>query len=182
MADKENIVSPQARIEFQEVSQNASDFLHELNDPDLLRSREIPNAVKLELRKHQILRLRATVSVLTAKREEFNRKMKEYVRNIERLVATLEAKEADDDAPAGRAAAGPPPPASESTDSPLTRVSCLRCETERRFDGLKVVYARESEESLTHPTELDVLESGSLKKGHFQCLKCGTGSLVIKAS
>ena len=74
MADNENIVSPQARIEFLEVSQNASDFLHELSDPDLLRSRDIPNAVKLELRKHQISRLRATVSVLTAKREEFNRR------------------------------------------------------------------------------------------------------------
>ncbi len=181
MADKENIVSPQARIEFQEVSQNASDFLHELNDPDLLRSREIPNAVKLELRKHQISRLRATVSVLTAKREEFNRKMEEYVGNLQQLVATLQAMDADDEA-SGGGAAGPPPPASESTDSPVTRVSCLRCETERRFDGLKVVFARESEESLTHPTELYVLESGSLKKGHFQCLKCGTGSLVIKAS
>ena len=176
MADKENIVSPQARIEFQEVSQNASDFLHELNDPDLLRSREIPSAVKLELRTHQISRLRATVSVLTAKREEFNRKMEEYVGNLQRLVATLEAKADDDDG------SGAAPPASESTDPTFTRVSCLRCETERRFDGLKVVFARESEESLTEPTELYVLESGSLKKGHFQCLKCGTGSLVIKAS
>ena len=173
MADKENIVSPQAKIEFQEVSQNASDFLHELNDPDLLRSRDIPNAVKLELRKHQISRLRATVSVLTAKREEFNRKMEEYVGNLQRLVVTLEDK-ADDGPDAA--------PAPESTDQTFTRVSCLRCETERRFDGLKVVFARESEESLTRPTELYVLEDGSLKKGHFQCLKCGTESLVIKAN
>ena len=31
-------------------------------------------------------------------------------------------------------------------------------------------------------TELYVLDDGSLKKGHFQCLSCGTESLVIKAS
>lgn len=172
MADKENIVSPQARIEFQEVSQNAGDFLHELNDPALLRSREIPGAVKLELRRHQIARLRATVSVLTAKREEFNRRMEEYIGNLQRLVASLEARSDED-------ASGT---VSESTGPTVTRVSCLRCETERCFDGLKVVYARESEESLTKPTELYVLEDGSLKKGHFQCLKCGTESLVIKAS
>ncbi len=94
----------------------------------------------------------------------------------QRLVATLEVKPDDDDGP------GAAPGASESTDLTFTRVTCLRCETERRFDGLKVVFARESEESLTRPTELYVLESGALKKGHFQCLKCGTGSLVIKAS
>lgn len=173
MVDKENVASPQARIEFQEVSTNASDFLHELNDPDLLRNRDIPEAVKLELRKHQISRLRATISVLTAKREEFNRKMEEYVGNLQRLVATLESKAEDS---RGEPGAGP------ATEPTLTRVCCLRCETERRFEGLKVVFARESEESLSRPTELYVLLGGSLKKGHFQCLKCGTESLVIKAN
>ncbi len=168
---EENTVSPQARIEFQEVSRNASDFLHELNDPDLLRNRDIPGAVKLELRRHQVSRLRATISVLTAKREEFNRKMDEYLGNLEQLVATLERK----------ADVGPDDPLPNAAHQTMTRVSCLRCETERRFDGLKVVFARESEESLTRPTELYVLDSGSLKKGHFQCLRCGSESLVIKA-
>ena len=171
MPEKENTVSPQARIEFQEVSRNASDFLHELNDPDLLRSRDIPTAVKLELRRHQIARLRATISVLAPKREEFNRKMDEYLGNLQRLVTTLQHR--TDEGPDAR------PP--DSTDRMMTRVSCLRCETERRFDGLKVVFARESEESLTRPTELYVLHGGALKKGHFRCLKCGTESLVIKA-
>ena len=174
MIDKENITSPQARIEFQEVSANASDFLHELNDPTLLRNRDIPSAVKLELRRHQISRLSATISVLAAKREEFNRRMEEYVSNLGRLVATLEKSlETDKVQPESGA------PTKHPT---LTRVCCLHCETERRFEGLKVVCARESEESLTQPTELYVLDRGSLKKGHFRCLKCGTESLVIKAN
>ena len=174
MTDKENGASPEARIEFQEVSANASDFLHELNDPNLLRNRDVPSAVKMELLEAQISRLRATILVLGAKREEFNRKMEEYIRNLTQLVATLEKSFQIDDRQTA--------PNPQTTHRALTKVCCMHCAMERRFEGLKVVFARESEESLSQPTELYVLEHGSLKKGHFRCLKCGTESLVIKAN
>ncbi len=163
--------SHQSRIFFEEVSGNAGDFLHELSDPNLLRNREIPVSAKTELRRHQVARLQATISVLSEKRREFNRRMDEYVQNLEKLVENLESELPIE------------PEAEDATDSSgCTRVCCLHCETERCFEELNVVFARESEESLEQPTELYVLEKGSLKKGHFRCVVCGTESLVIKAA
>lgn len=161
-------------IEFNELSADATEFLHELNDPNLLKNREIPSSAKLELRKHQVARLRATIEVLGAKRDEFVRRMEEYIGNLHQLVGELE-KNVDVEA------SDQPDPVSGDPCS-LTRVQCLHCSTERSFDKLKVIFARESEESFAQPTELYVLQAGALKKGHFVCNTCGTQNLVIKAS
>ena len=66
--------------------------------------------------------------------------------------------------------------------SPGTKVRCLNCETERNFRKLQIIFARESDESISTPTEVYVLERGALKKGHFACHTCGTDSLVIQSS
>ena len=172
MTERDQAISP-TTIEFQELSTEAGDFLHELNDPNLLKNREIPSRAKREFRKHQLTRLRATIAVLSAKREEFNRRMSEYIENLTRLVENLEkSAQSDENLSAGTA----------REHLVQTRVQCMHCSTERSFDELKVLFAKESEESFSQPTELYVLDHGSLKKGHFFCSSCGTQSLVIKAS
>lgn len=171
MTDSEDIAQAGPKIRFEETSVDAVDFLHELSDPGLLRSREMPESAKLELRRHQVARLRGTISVLVAKREEFNRRMDDYIANLSRLVESLEL-----------GLAGTDEPVESDPELARTRVRCLHCEGERYFDELNVVFARESEDSLSEPTELYVLDHGALKKGHFRCTKCGCGSLVIQAS
>ena len=168
MNDREHAPSD-LLIQFEEVSSNAVDFLHELNDPNLLRNREIPAAAKTELRRHQVARLRSTISILEAKRDEFNRRMSEYLTNLGQLIDKLGGGDAED--------AGSNHDADRST-----QVRCLHCESERDFNHLNVIFARESEESLQSPTELYVLDRGELKKGHFRCTNCGTEGLVIRAS
>ena len=160
-------------IQFREVSGRAADFLHELNDPEILRNRKIPTVASIELRKEQIARLRDNISVLEAKRDEFNRKMEEYIQNLATLVRGIEkgiAAEAEK--------AGDDPGATPGHD---TRVRCLGCECEAVFRGLQIIFARESNESFTLPTEVYVLEGTRLKKGHFSCTSCGSERLVIRA-
>ncbi|HVR76553.1 MAG TPA: hypothetical protein VMT52_19645 [Planctomycetota bacterium] len=162
------------KIEFQETSASATDFLHELNDPDLLRNRVIPPRAALELKRQQILKLRSNITFLVAKREEFNRKMDDYVRNFESLVQRLEAGLS----PAGGPDASSPGAAARQG----TNVRCLACDTEHVFRELQIIFARESEESIASPTEVYVLDGGVLKKGHFRCGSCGPSSLVIRAT
>jgi hypothetical protein len=161
------------KILFQEISSTATDFLHELNDPNLLRNRAIPRIATLELKRSQVVKLRENISILSAKREDFNRKMEEYIRNLEALIRSLEkaiAVEADE---AGAAAPG--------ASRPSTKVRCLACEAEMIFRDLQIIFARESDESMALPTDVYVLAGGRLKKGHFVCGYCGTASLVIRA-
>ena len=172
MNEKDNVV-PSRSIEFKELSSDAKEFLHELNDPNLLKNREVPAAAKLQLKKHQVSRLRSTISVLEAKREEFTSKMSQYIGNLTRLVESLETN-IEDDATVARTAP-------ISAGSGETRVQCLHCNIERSFTPMNVIFARESETSLGEPTELYVLAGESVKKGYFVCCVCGTQSLVIKA-
>ncbi len=174
MKDQEN--SSVSAIYFKETSSKAGDFLHELNDPKLLKNRDIPDTAKIELRRHQVARLRSTIDVLKAKRDEFNRRMDDYIGNLTKLANELSSGVTNGDTE--NDADG------EATDSHciLTRVHCLHCSAEKCFEQIKVVFARESEESLSTPTELYVLDHGAFKKGHFCCEKCGTEGLVIKAN
>jgi hypothetical protein len=164
---------PSQKIKFQEVSSTATEFLHELSDPDLLRNRRIPPAAAIELRKQQVLKLQQNIVVLVGKREEFSRRMTEYIHNLEKLVRSLENGISTDGEQAGE---------SQTLASTGTKVRCLNCETERNFRKLQIIFARESAESMATPTEVYVLEGGSLKKGHFACRACGTESLVIQSS
>jgi hypothetical protein len=160
-------------IDFQENSLDAADFLHELNDPDLLRNGSIPPQVSVHLRKSQVLKLKENIAVLTAKREEFVRKIEEYVQSLKSLISSME-RGLQSDMEKLKAA--------ESTSAThATVVRCLACETQRTFKGIQVIFAKESEESFSQPTQVYVLEGASLKKGQFNCRRCGVGSLVIRS-
>lgn len=153
-------------IHFQETSSKASDFLHELSDPDLLSFPGMSSEVKHQLREAQISRIEKNISVLRAKQADFNRKMEDYVSNLRRLIGSLhrgvERK-------------------SVSTPSGGTVVRCTQCESEKRFTNLQILFARESVETLNSPTECYVCDDGVLKKGVFQCSECGGESLLIRS-
>ncbi|HZN59246.1 MAG TPA: hypothetical protein VFD71_14310 [Planctomycetota bacterium] len=161
-----------SKIQFQEISTTAAEFLHELNDPHLLRSQKIPVAAAVELRRHQILKLQENVQVLHRKRDEFNRKMDDYVHNLENLIRSLEKTNRSDSL--------------QVKDGTLasergTKVRCLQCDAEELFNDLQIIFARESDESMALPTQVYVLTEAGLKKGHFRCESCGSESLVIRA-
>jgi len=160
------------KIEFQETAVSATDFLHELNDPNLLRNCTVPPRVAVELRKQQVHRLRENISVLTAKRDEFIRKMENYIENLRALIRSIERNleveiqsESDHDA---------------QVDSQTTLVRCMSCDAQALFKELRIIFARESEESLSRPTEVYVLDGSALKKGFFCCRSCGAENLVIR--
>jgi hypothetical protein len=160
-------------IHFHELSAVASDFLHELNDPSILRNRSIPPRAAVELKKQQILRLKDSIKVLTAKRDEFHRRTTEYIGSLETFLRALERE-----ATVELAKIAEPEKAAVAQ---ATFVRCHACETEMVFSHLQIIFARDSDESLALPTEVYVLEEGILKKGHFRCHACGTESLVIRA-
>ena len=70
---------------------------------------------------------------------------------------------------------------SETVRMHSTLVRCLSCDTQQFFRELEIIFARESDDSLSKPTEVYVLEGQNLKKGHFACQVCGTGHLVIRS-
>lgn len=159
-------------IRFQETSATATDFLHELNDPALLKAREMPAQAVVALRRKQIHRLRENIVLLTAKREEFNRKLDDYIENLRNLIRAIENGIRDELEMAARSAAEGEPKA--------TVVRCLSCDAQRVFKDIQVLYAKESDDSLEEPTAVYVLEGTTLKKGHFVCDSCGEGHLVIR--
>ena len=161
-----------SEIHFHEISALASDFLHELNDPSLLRNRLIPPHAAVELKKQQIVRLQESIRVLTTKRDEFHKRTTEYIGSLEGFLKALE-KETRVEMERIE------PGAAVSCQG--THVRCHACESERVFAELQIIFARDSDESLALPTEVYVLEEGVLKKGHFRCHACGTESLVIRA-
>lgn len=167
-----NAMAAQQTIRFQEISVSATDFLHELNDPALIKTREIPGEALVALRRKQINRLRENIVLLTAKREEFNRKLDDYIENLRSLVRAIEEN-------IQRTLEAKSPEASEA-QRPATVVRCLSCDAQRVFKDIQVIYAKESEESLTAPTALYVLDGMAFKKGHFVCDSCGGGHLVIR--
>jgi hypothetical protein len=161
-------------IVFQVISSKPTDFLHELNSPDILRSQLMPPGATIELRRQQIAKLQESISVLTAKREEFQRKMEDYITSLQELIRGLERSILSEIEKSGAAEGSSLPDAA-------IHVRCLRCETEKVFAELQIIFAKESTESLSLPTEMYVLEGGSLKKGHFRCECCGTDNLVIQS-
>lgn len=163
-------------ILFHETSARATDFLHELNDPGVLRNQLMPPSAAIELRRQQVSKLRNNVAVLTSKREEFNRKLDDYVASLDTLIKGLEKSIVQD-----LAKSGGPPPGAAGAPGLSTHVRCTKCETERVFREIQIIFARESDESFSLPTELYVLTGGSIRKGHFRCRACGTESLVIRA-
>jgi len=160
------------RIQFQEISVRATDFFHELSDPALLRNAEMPPRATVELRKQQIARLRENILLLTAKREEFNRKMDEYIENLKSLIRSLEKNVSRELKRSAETL--------ESSAPQATLVRCLSCDNQRVFKRMQVIFARESDESISLPTEVYVLDGTVLKKGLFRCESCGAGSLVIR--
>ncbi len=166
-------MSPKLTIAFQETSVTATDFIHELNDPKLLKNGTLPPQALAALKRKQILRLRENIVLLTAKREEFNRKMDDYMENLKSLIRSLEKSLH------GELRKGSESPAAST--SAATVVRCMGCDGQRVFKDLQIVYARESEDSMAIPTEVYVLDAGSLKKGHFLCESCGEGQMVIRS-
>lgn len=154
-------------IYFREISSQAAEFLHELDDPELLRMPHLAPDVRSQLRRAQVARIEESISLLRARQEEFNQKMEEYVANLRRLMTSLLAG------------------ARESQSSPVeaggTRVRCPRCEREERFANLQILFARECADSFNSPTECYVSEDGEIKKGVFSCRECGGESLLIRA-
>ena len=163
---------PPQNIQFLESSSSPKEFLHELNDPNLLRTKALPRSAKIELRRQQIVKLRENIRVLGTKREELNRKMDDYIRNLQGLISSLERTMRSEQSQVAETGSDVPPG---------TQVRCLACETERVFRDLQVIFARESDESLSLPTEVYVLTAGAIKKGRFACSACGTESLVIRS-
>ena len=154
-------------ITFEENGARTADFLHELNDPDLVRPRSVPSAVMAQLRREQVAKLEQNITVLRSKQVEFNSKMEEYIDNLRRLIHGLEKtpSEAED---------------VEKEDFG-TYVRCTKCEADRVFEGLHVLFARESSESFSVPTQCYVSYDGRIKKGMFTCRDCGGDSLTIRA-
>lgn len=166
-------MSVETRIQFQEISVRATDFFHELSDPALLRGGEMPPRATVELRKQQIARLRENILLLTAKREEFNRKLDEYIENLKSLIRSLERSISRELRRSSQD--------SDPSTAHATLVRCLSCDHERVFKHMQVIFARESDESISLPTEVYVLDGTALKKGLFRCDSCGAGNLVIRA-
>ena len=159
-------------IQFEEISTSATDFLHELNDPSLLRAADISPKVAVELRKQHLLKLRENIDVLTAKRTEFNRKIEEYIQNLKALIRNVEKSIATAVEKLSKLEA--------ETHPQATLVRCLCCDTQRIFRDLQILFARESDESLSLPTELYVLQGEIFKKGRFRCGTCGDENLLIR--
>jgi hypothetical protein len=157
-------------ILFRETNSDPGEFIHELNDPDLLRMRSLSPPASVQLRREQVARLERNIELLRAKQVEFNRKMDEYIVNLARLIESLEKGIAADE--------------SRCPGEPHrgTHVRCLRCQAQRTFRRLEIIVARESDDSLTSPTECYVSEMGKLKKGVFYCLSCGSEALVIRSA
>ena len=127
----------------------------------------------IQLRRQQVARLQENISILAAKRREFNRRMEDYIQNLTSLIRSIEKGiSAETERLHG---------ITETRTCEATRVRCLGCESETIFKGLQVIFARESDESITVPTEVYVLDGNALKKGHFSCMSCGPDSLVIRA-
>jgi len=167
-------MSDKSSIHFCEMSASAIDFVHELNDPSILRNQQMPPEASIEIRKHQVARLKANIDVLVAKREEFNRKMEDYIQNLNSLIVSIEKRIVNDSDKLETQAA--------DVVGAATRVRCLGCEDEVEFEGVQVLFAKESEDSFTRPTDVYVLDNGQIRKGHFSCQACGDESLVIRAS
>ena len=159
-------------ILFEELSADAEKFLHELEDPDLVRNRKLPPSVTVELRREQVKRLERIIRQLRAKQEEFNQKIEDYVANLRRLAASLERRVHRDlqDTTVRR-----------NSSEKGTLVSCLSCSSEKTFERIAVLFARESDESLHRPTQCYVSDTGRIKKGIFRCTRCGSGSLTIRS-
>ena len=161
-----------SKIEFQETSASATDFLHELNDPSLLKSCTLPARATLELRRQQVTRLEENIRLLTVKREEFNRRMDDYIENLKALIRGIQRRiESEVQKSRNRPSA---------QEDHATVVRCLGCDSQRIFKAMQIIFARESEESISLPTQVYVLDGPTLKKGHFQCVSCGASSLVIR--
>ncbi len=179
------------RILFQEISDNSADFLHELNDPDLLRARSIPKSVTDQLRQQQARKLETNIATLRQKQIQFNQKMNDYVTGLQRLIGSLKAASGAADPSASGAAdpfaavaAGSFGKAATLEDPALVggvRVHCQGCECERTFDHLRMLFARESDESIHQPTECYVTDCGTIKKGTFFCETCGAEMLTIRS-
>ncbi len=159
-------------IFFQEISSDTSEFLHELSDPDLVRAQSIPSEVSAHLRSAQVEKLQHNVETLRNKQNDFNRKMDDYVGNLERLIQSLESS---------KSSAAKAIDATLAEESSVTRVTCQSCEDQRTFDDLNVLFARESEDSIHQPTQCYVSKSGEIKKGVFFCSSCGGETLTIQS-
>ena len=134
----------------------------------------MPPGATIELRRQQILKLQESITVLTTKREEFQRKMEDYITSLKELIGGLERSILSEIEKAGSGGDGALAAAS-------IHVRCLRCEAEKVFEEIQIIFARESDESLSLPTQVYVLDAGVLKKGQFRCESCGTESLVIRS-
>ena len=165
-------------IFFQEISDQGTDFLQELNDPALMRADRIPLEVSIQLRDNQIRKLEGNIETLRSKQSEFNRKMEEYITNLRRLIESLERANGIDSENASDSSPDVAPPSQQTNG---IHVSCLKCEDQKTFPDLRIIFARESEESILTPTECYVAESGEIKKGVFFCSDCGGEMLTIRA-
>jgi hypothetical protein len=159
-------------IEFRELGVPSTDFLHELQDPAILKTKPLPPKATAELRRRQVERLRANIFALNGKRDEFNRKIAEYVENLKALIRSIE-RAIQSQAPQSDAAGA-------EGETPATLVRCLGCDTHKVFRDIQVVFARESLDAMDRPTEVYVLEGSTLKKGQFHCAACGTENLLIR--
>ena len=157
-------------ILFEESSHEPREFLHELNDPDLLRARSIPRRAAVEIRRQQADKIVRNIEKLRAKQAEFNAKMDDYVGNLERMLEALERRDAEDAAETKR----------EPADARGTRVTCSACGAEEVFEHLDVLFARQSDDAFDAPTECYVSELGRIKKGVFCCGGCGSAGVTIR--
>jgi len=159
-------------IIFEEIQANPTDLLQDLADPELRKCLQFPASAARALRKQQVSRLEENILLLRRKQEEFNRKMEEYIQNIRSLIGSLE-----------RSIALQEREGKDTLSRPIqegTQVRCLSCGEEKTFGELRVLVARDSAESFSHPTEVIVEQDGRIKKGTFTCPQCGNENLLIR--
>ncbi len=159
-------------IFFEETSSNPAEFISELGDSRLYRSKSVSAQTTRILRRQQVGRLEANIDFLRQKQNEFNRKMEEYIESIRSLIRSLEQSVAGETTPLdARPIAAP---------AFGTQVKCLLCGREAVFRDIQVIVARDSMDSIQAPTELIVERGGLIKKGSFRCPECGNENLSIR--
>ncbi|MBI4583655.1 MAG: hypothetical protein HY717_06505 [Planctomycetes bacterium] len=163
-----------ASIRFEEISTNTNEILHQMSLPGLKKNFHLPPQTAMDLRRHQIARLEENIQVLRQKQAEFHRKMEDYIASLRNLINNLRRGL---DNPASQKAPAPAPGIGAAVG---TYVRCVGCGAEKDFPDVNVLYAKEPEDFLAHPTEVIVQHQGQLKKGIFRCPNCGDCNITIR--
>ena len=164
-------MTSRSEIFFEEATNvDTAELLDQLTDPEAYRRKAIPLPCAHVLKRQQIDKLQANIQVLRRKQEEFTRRMDDYIQNIHGLIRALEGSMREEANSA----------AFRESVTGGTQVRCVGCGSEKKFDSVLILSARDSADAIHHPTEVVVDDNGTLRKGTFRCPSCGNQQLLIR--